>query len=997
MKFIFASVFLVVAVLSSLLGNGELAFFGLAAIVGFLLAKVSSLSKEIKSLRESLAKDWEERHRAAIHAENTQAITPNSRDTTSPVKSETIQNHKTETQSDAIDEQQQEYLDAISQASNDALTDKPPVTDTTFARDEAIAPHSSASNKPAAPYAGQQQAVSESINKSASTAYVPPVKKNTVNNNPQSDVLGNIQAKVKEYFMGGNLFVRIGIIILFFGVSFLLKYVSDRGFFPIEYRLIGVVIGAMVLLGLGWRLRHKNETYALLLQGAGIGVLYLDIFAAFSMYKLITPILAFVLLFVVSMLSTALAVLQDSKSLAILGFSGGFLAPVLSSSGSNNHVYLFSYYAVLNIAIVVIAWFKAWRSLNLLGFVFTFIIGTAWGVLRYNDTKFATTEPFLILFFLFYVLIAVLFALRQPPKLRGYVDGSLLFGVPLAASALQYSLVKDFEYGVSISSFAMGLFYIVLSWFVWKRRGDSLKLLSEAFLALGVIFASMAIPFALAPTQTAAAWALEGAGLLWLGSRQDRLSVRVFGLILQVGAGIIFLSRYNYDIGFTAFINAHFISTMLMAIAGIISARILFSEFKGRKTWEKGMSSGVLIWGLLWLFGGFTIQFLTFYTFNWLASNLLILTALVSFGFTLAAQRFKPEWTHAWYVASGLFVLVLLLGLLQTGIYSTWRNYLPSQYNGWIAWPMVFAVFYYHLYQLQKHQIFQRIQPIFHSLLLILLSVLVTLEVAWYLNIKLTQSSAWLHIWYAIPATLVLWMIIKAKFWPFTDHQLTYRQQTGLVFAAYLSLWSLIALVSKGQSEPLPWMPLLNPMDIMVVIVLISLFKWWRSSGIGYMAAVTDTVLDKVAADEVAITQRAAFNQRVLVIGFAALVFLWLNFTLFRIAYHWFGLDYDFDVLFRSSWVQTAVSILWALSGVLLTLYSSRKNSRVLWLTGAILLALVVLKLFVIDLAALGSLGRIVSFLVVGALLISIGYFAPLPDKSKSEQSKEKSVENSNV
>ncbi len=72
----------------------------------------------------------------------------------------------------------------------------------------------------------------------------------------------------------------------------------------------------------------------------------------------------------------------------------------------------------------------------------------------------------------------------------------------------EYPPSNSLPYGVSLSAFAMGAFYLVLSWFIWKRKGDGLKLLAEAFLALGVIFASMAIPFALAPAQTAAAWAL---------------------------------------------------------------------------------------------------------------------------------------------------------------------------------------------------------------------------------------------------------------------------------------------------------------------------------------------------------------------------------------------------------------------------------------------------------------------------------------------------------
>ncbi|MCI5168161.1 MAG: hypothetical protein D3903_19250, partial [Candidatus Electrothrix sp. GM3_4] len=41
---------------------------------------------------------------------------------------------------------------------------------------------------------------------------------------------------------------------------------------------------------------------------------------------------------------------------------------------------------------------------------------------------FASTEPFLVLFFLMFTLIGVLFAFRQPAQLRGYVDGTLVFG-----------------------------------------------------------------------------------------------------------------------------------------------------------------------------------------------------------------------------------------------------------------------------------------------------------------------------------------------------------------------------------------------------------------------------------------------------------------------------------------------------------------------------------------------------------------------------------------
>lgn len=145
-------------------------------------------------------------------------------------------------------------------------------------------------------------------------------------------------------------------------------------------------------------------------------------------------------------LSAALAVLQNAPALAIFGSVGGFLAPVLTSTGQGSHVALFSYYVLLNVGIFGIAWFRAWRMLNWIGFVFTFVVATVWGS-RYDTAEhFSTIEPFLLLFTFFYIAITVLFATRQPPQLRGLVDGSLVFGVPIVAFGLQSRLVREMEF-----------------------------------------------------------------------------------------------------------------------------------------------------------------------------------------------------------------------------------------------------------------------------------------------------------------------------------------------------------------------------------------------------------------------------------------------------------------------------------------------------------------------------------------------------------------------
>ncbi|MGQ0523016.1 MAG: DUF2339 domain-containing protein, partial [Betaproteobacteria bacterium] len=119
-----------------------------------------------------------------------------------------------------------------------------------------------------------------------------------------------------NFFFGGNTLVRVGIVILFFGVAFLLKYAAEHTHVPIELRLSSVALGAIVLLVIGWRLRFRRPGYALIMQGGGIGVLYLTVFGAFRIWQLLPPGIAFALLVAMAVFSAMLAVLQDSRSLA---------------------------------------------------------------------------------------------------------------------------------------------------------------------------------------------------------------------------------------------------------------------------------------------------------------------------------------------------------------------------------------------------------------------------------------------------------------------------------------------------------------------------------------------------------------------------------------------------------------------------------------------------------------------------------------------------------
>ncbi|MDF3195518.1 DUF2339 domain-containing protein [Pseudomonas sp. 1928-m] len=449
----------------------------------------------------------------------------------------------------------------------------------------------------------------------------------------------------QNWLLGGNTVLRVGVVLLFLGLAFLLRYATEGVVVPVELRYASVAASAVALLGLGWWLRLRNPNYALMLQGTGVAVLYLTVFAAMRLHPLLDPGVALGLLVLVTVFSAILAVKQNALGLAAAAALGGFAAPILTSTGSGNHVALFSYFALLNAGIFAIAWFKAWRLLNLIGFVGTFGIGFAWGIRSYTPELLWSTEPFLILFFLMYVAIGLLFArrklrealdapedrdalLRWAARKGDYIDATVLFGPPLVGFGLQFALVQHIEFAAAFSALALGLFYLVLARLLVGRTGDRAALLVETCLALGVVFGSLAIPLGLDARWTSAAWAVEGAGIFWLGLRQQRSLARAFALLLQVGA----------------------------ALAFVIGLR------GGELTLLDGAPLGALMLGVALLFSYWQLRQNTQHASSWEVRGLpLLACAGLAFLYLLAPLLFAAQGTAISWALAGL--LTLWLGL----------------------------------------------------------------------------------------------------------------------------------------------------------------------------------------------------------------------------------------------------------------------------------------------------------------------------------------------
>ena len=785
---------------------------------------------------------------------------------------------------------------------------------------------------------------------------------------------------IRAWFFGGNTIVKAGVAILFVGLAFLARYAAEHTDVPIEFRLAGIAAVAVVLLGVGWRLRTKRAGYAQVLQGGAVAVLYLVLFAAFRLYGLIGVGAAFAGMAAVAALAAALAVLQNARSLAVVGAVGGFAAPLLVSTGQGNASVLFAYYLVLDLAIAAIAWWKRWRPLVLVAFVFTWVVATAWGVLRYTPEDYATGQGFLVAFVVVF-LAMLLGGVRQgaraaaaaatPAGLRSgdtWVDGTLLFGLPTVAFALQAGLVHDTDYGVALSALAFGALYVGLAWLLKTRRilafGDG-RTAFDASLAVATVFATLVIPFALDARGTAGAWALEAAALLWVGFRQHRALPRVFGYGLFLVSSLAMANGWDRWGVPATFWNAYLWNGLLAGAAAIVGALVV------RRAVERGAAAqgedvaepALVVLGSLWFAAAAALSISEFVVPAFRASTALAAAAVVALGFAALAARFR--WTAIACAAAAFAPIALMvaglqsLGLIGSGDPASSEllgN--PLAGGGWWAWPLATAAFL-AMVRFAAPRWPKPLAEAVHTT-----GALTATLVAAGLGQAATRAlgdgaTAWpLFGWLAVPA-LVLLVLPHPAFlarWPMREQPAAWSRAAAAVVAAWLVLWSLGAAVfSDGAAPPLPHVPLVNPLDLAIGLALFAVLRLVLAHG--------------------------ARPAPVAVLS--AVLFVWLNTMLVRAFHHWTGVPWTFDGWTGSLAVQTGLTLLWTVLALATTWIAARRGLRVPWLVGAGLLVAVVAKLILVDLDSSGTVTRIVSFIGVGVLMLVIGYVAPLPAAKK--------------
>jgi uncharacterized membrane protein len=395
-----------------------------------------------------------------------------------------------------------------------------------------------------------------------------------------------------ESRVGSQWFNRIGIVAMLIGVAWFLKFAFDNHWVgPAGRVLIGLVSGAALI---AWSERFRAKGYAAFsysLKAVGSGVLYLSLWAAFSMYHLISPGVAFAGMVLVTAFNAFIAWRQSAELLAVYAIVGAFSTPLLLSTGRNEEVFLFSYLLMMNAATMALLVLRGWNRLLVLSFLGTVAFYWGWYWQFYVPAEFAKTAFFLALFVLLFAAATIIIPKKQARQKRVHAeqDDAARVLVSLANAAFgflgYYAMLSSNgsarNTALAWCSVGFGAFYLGVRKLMERTpvagtRLASLPLasLSDIQLSIAIVFLTLAVPLAVHGHWVTVGWMAEGTVLVWVATRMRTALMRALaagaltlGLISLAMDASIAQTRVLWNtrlLSFVVSIAAMAISTLLI-------------------------------------------------------------------------------------------------------------------------------------------------------------------------------------------------------------------------------------------------------------------------------------------------------------------------------------------------------------------------------------------------------------------------------------------------
>ncbi len=410
-----------------------------------------------------------------------------------------------------------------------------------------------------------------------------------------------------ELILGGNWLARIGVLAVVIGTGFFLKLAFDNDWIGETGRVALGLVGGMAFLGGGEYWHRRYPALAQALAGGGIALLYLSIFAAFSIFELIGLYPAIGFLALISVGSAALALRYESIALAIIGIFGAFVAPWVTGGFAQESsdvatagptIQLLVYVMVIDLGVLALATFRNWRWFTLLALLASLVTFGVWYGPYGDEVSLLASQVSLTIILLIFVGATTLFHIvwRRAPQA---FDQSLMVVNAAAYFGISYGLLwADFRLWLGGFTLLLALFYGGVAWLALWRAKEHV-VLSLMALGISLVLLTVAVPVQLGGPWVSVAWAAEGAVLIWLSFTLRMWQLRAFG----VGAFAVFVgwllavdtreALATGDASQLSYLPAY----LLGSFATFVAAYLFRRNRESLSIWESDFFVGFLVTG----------------------------------------------------------------------------------------------------------------------------------------------------------------------------------------------------------------------------------------------------------------------------------------------------------------------------------------------------------------------------------------------------------------
>ena len=385
-----------------------------------------------------------------------------------------------------------------------------------------------------------------------------------------------------ERFIGENLFSKIGIGIIIIGVFIGVKYSIEHNLISPAMRLVlGYLVGAGLFVA-GAMLKKKYESFSAVLVSGAMTIFYFVTFIGYSVFNFFPQSLTFILMFLFTAFTVAASLNYNKVVIALIGLVGSYAVPFLLSDNSGRVSILFAYTAIINIGVLIISFYKQWRSLYLSAFVFTWLMLLSLSGNAYKYEDFTPYFIFNLVTFLTFYIAFIFQKIHQEKELKEidvvlFLSNSLLFfGMGVWYIYDYYTMENRTIMAMFTLVNALLHFGVAYYFHVKKFPSQGLKYL---ILVLALSFATLVIPIQFKGSWITVFWSAEAALLFWFGRRKNLLVYERISYAVMVLASISLLIDWvkapnildivNPDkfIYLTPFGNALFINALLYSAA----------------------------------------------------------------------------------------------------------------------------------------------------------------------------------------------------------------------------------------------------------------------------------------------------------------------------------------------------------------------------------------------------------------------------------------------